>query len=669
MSLKELIDSSRSDKNTVHSYLDLYQRLLVGKKHSAKNVLEVGIYAGGSIKLWHDFFPNATIYGLDIIHIDNVWDGIKNNDRIKLYTSNDAYDDNFFTNNILNKGVRFDFMLDDGPHTLESMKRFIKLYSQVMTDDGILIIEDVQDWSWIEILKNEVPQHLKKYIKVYDLRPNKGRYDDIVFTINKSGHVPAEYHIVDTQRGLLTRFVSGKYEPTYFITKYPSYISESLLRFGTWDRELIEKAKKFITTDSNCIDISASNGVWSYHLGTHCINGRVLSFEPHVENYNLLCSNMYINGVNNVDTYRLCLSNYSSHNESCSVLNVEPKGTMVISNRTLHYNGWPEEIRLGLERVNYDLEKSKTVFKNLNYDLHLVETVALDMFLDQKRELSTMKIDLIMVNLKNYDLNVLKGMERCLNKSHPRIFTTLYNNQCEQVKKWLMKHGYKMYNVGQDEYMAIWDQNTIPYTPVRCETNDYKFLIILTATIDTHPNVKHLMQRSRDERLEIYNNALEKWSKVQSPKFKVVVVENSGYAWTTPRGIDLYSTKPELASNSTSKGQYELESINFVLNNVDLSQYDYVIKITGRYFIPNFERLLRSYGEYETICQTDSGSRCEIVGARVDLAKRIFEYPAIIDHVEDEYYMRTMGTKRLELPKMNIDPVRNGGGNALVYTL
>jgi len=35
-------------------------------------------------------------------------------------------------------------MLDDGPHTLESMKQFIKLYSQIMTDDGILIIEDVQ---------------------------------------------------------------------------------------------------------------------------------------------------------------------------------------------------------------------------------------------------------------------------------------------------------------------------------------------------------------------------------------------------------------------------------------------------------------------------------------------------------------------------------------------
>ena len=76
-------------------------------------------------------------------------------------------------------------MLDDGPHTLESMVQFIRLYSKIMADDGILIIEDVQDWSWINVLTNEVPDHLKQFVKVYDLRQNKGRYDDIVFTIDK----------------------------------------------------------------------------------------------------------------------------------------------------------------------------------------------------------------------------------------------------------------------------------------------------------------------------------------------------------------------------------------------------------------------------------------------------------------------------------------------------
>ena len=46
MSLEEIVDNSRTDKNTVHSYLPLYQKLLISKKETAKNVLEVGIYAG-----------------------------------------------------------------------------------------------------------------------------------------------------------------------------------------------------------------------------------------------------------------------------------------------------------------------------------------------------------------------------------------------------------------------------------------------------------------------------------------------------------------------------------------------------------------------------------------------------------------------------------------------
>ena len=188
MSLIDLVDNARTDKNTLHSYLQLYQQLLINKKETAKNVLEIGINQGGSIKLWYDFFTNAQVYGLDIAPIRDMWHEIKNKDRIKIGRF-DAYDVEFFNNNFLNNNIKFDFMLDDGPHTLESMKQFINLYSQIMTEDGILIIEDVQDWSWIEILKNETPEYLKQYIQVYDLRPNKNRYDDIVFTINKHSSI------------------------------------------------------------------------------------------------------------------------------------------------------------------------------------------------------------------------------------------------------------------------------------------------------------------------------------------------------------------------------------------------------------------------------------------------------------------------------------------------
>jgi len=193
MSLKELVDNTYTDKNTSHSYLELYETLLCAKKNTAQSVLEVGIgdfgnKNGGSIKLWRDYFTNATIYGLDILPIDRVLDELIHDERVVLYTETNAYDETIFANLFLNKGLKFDFMLDDGPHSLDSMKQFIKLYSQVMTENGILIIEDVQSWDWIDILKNEVPEHLKSFVKVYDLRANKNRYDDIVFTIDLSSN-------------------------------------------------------------------------------------------------------------------------------------------------------------------------------------------------------------------------------------------------------------------------------------------------------------------------------------------------------------------------------------------------------------------------------------------------------------------------------------------------
>ena len=191
MNLADFIDNFKTDKNTTHSYLGLYDKLLFKMKYTAKNVLEIGIgdfgeKNGGSIKLWRDYFETATIYGLDILPMDRVIDELKNDERVILYTSTNAYDENFFKTHFLDKNVKCDFMLDDGPHTLESMKQFIKLYSQILSDDGILVIEDVQSIDWIETLKNEVPDDLKPFIKVYDLRVNKNRYDDIVFTVDRS---------------------------------------------------------------------------------------------------------------------------------------------------------------------------------------------------------------------------------------------------------------------------------------------------------------------------------------------------------------------------------------------------------------------------------------------------------------------------------------------------
>ena len=188
-SLVEL-DNKITDKNTVHSYLPLYQKLLEPIRHTAENILEVGIgnfieKNGGSLLLWRNYFTKAKIHGVDILPQERVLDSLIQDKTVNLYCNTDAYDTNFISQKL--NHIKFDFLIDDGPHTLESQEKFVELYSPLLKEKGILIVEDVQDIEWLENLKNKTPEDLKKYIKNYDLRENKHRYDDIVFTINKSG--------------------------------------------------------------------------------------------------------------------------------------------------------------------------------------------------------------------------------------------------------------------------------------------------------------------------------------------------------------------------------------------------------------------------------------------------------------------------------------------------
>jgi hypothetical protein len=190
--LVDLIDNSLTDKNTCHSYIDTYEALFSPKKLLKNNVLEIGIGEpkqnkenGGSIKLWCDYFPLSNIYGLDIHHISNINDCIKNNDRITLITSVDAYSETFIENTFVKNNIKFDILIDDGPHTLDSMIFFLKHYLQLLNDDGILVIEDIPDINWTRILRDNTPEEFKKFIQIADLRHVKNRWDDIMFIIKK----------------------------------------------------------------------------------------------------------------------------------------------------------------------------------------------------------------------------------------------------------------------------------------------------------------------------------------------------------------------------------------------------------------------------------------------------------------------------------------------------
>lgn len=180
--LEELIDNSTTDKNTKHSYLPVYESKFQPYKNSAKFVLEIGIQRGGSIKLWHDYFKNATIVGMDIQPSEQNPPWILNNPRINLLNGCNAYD-NKLIEQLKQSGAKFDIMIDDGPHTLESMVIFAKYYSRLLAPNGTLVIEDIPDPDWLEPIAISLPESLRGSVEVADLRHVKGRWDDIMMFV------------------------------------------------------------------------------------------------------------------------------------------------------------------------------------------------------------------------------------------------------------------------------------------------------------------------------------------------------------------------------------------------------------------------------------------------------------------------------------------------------
>jgi len=172
-----------TDKQTIHSYGPVYETLLSPLAKKACTILEVGVAHGGSILLWHELCPKAQIIGMDIqnaVH-PSIFPRMKQ-ERFSFLIG-DAYNE-YAVGQVQNLAPRgIDFAIDDGPHSLESQQRFLQLYVPLLNAGGIAVIEDIQDYGWLDSLLPLVPENCS--YEVVDIRNVKGRYDDLMLVLKR----------------------------------------------------------------------------------------------------------------------------------------------------------------------------------------------------------------------------------------------------------------------------------------------------------------------------------------------------------------------------------------------------------------------------------------------------------------------------------------------------
>jgi len=211
--------------------------------------------------------------------------------------------------------------------------------------------------------------------------------------------------------------------------------------------------------------------------------------------------------------------------------------------------------------------------------------------------------------------------------------------------------------------------------------------ILLTTTVKTPKHISWLKQRNSHERLNMYIKKINKW--LNNTNFNIVVIENSGYNFAEyynnldekfKNRIEFISysydniplNEKEFLDKKEAKGQHELHAINYAYDKSNfIKKSDYIIKITGRYFIPDLENILNNKLNENNFIKIVRQSRkwrnwnrCEIIGCHKSVFNLLFLFPAKDDMVETEYMIRGNNIGSIyELPEMRLDePTMQGVG-------
>lgn len=124
-------------------YLPLYERYVAPWRDRPVRLLEIGVFKGGSLKLWRDFLgPQAVIYGIDINPECAALDGLHGQVRIGSQT------DAAFLLQVVKEMGGVDIVLDDGSHVSQHMHASLDVLYPLLPDGGLYIVEDTHACYW-----------------------------------------------------------------------------------------------------------------------------------------------------------------------------------------------------------------------------------------------------------------------------------------------------------------------------------------------------------------------------------------------------------------------------------------------------------------------------------------------------------------------------------------
>ena len=132
--------------NLIHKwmhYFEIYDRHFDTYRNKKITVVEFGVYHGGSLKMWRDYFgPKARIIGVDINPECKKFE----DKNTEIYIGDQ--EDRDFLKKLAKKIGQIDVVIEDGGHTMkQQIHTFEEIYPYV-SENGVFLIEDLHTSYW-----------------------------------------------------------------------------------------------------------------------------------------------------------------------------------------------------------------------------------------------------------------------------------------------------------------------------------------------------------------------------------------------------------------------------------------------------------------------------------------------------------------------------------------
>lgn len=124
-------------------YFDIYDFWFKKYKNKPIVILEIGVFQGGSLRMWRDYFgTEAEIFAIDINPLCKQFE----TEKTKIFIG--SQEDREFLKNVKDQIPKIDILIDDGGHTMNQQISTFEIMYEHINNEGLYLCEDLHTSYW-----------------------------------------------------------------------------------------------------------------------------------------------------------------------------------------------------------------------------------------------------------------------------------------------------------------------------------------------------------------------------------------------------------------------------------------------------------------------------------------------------------------------------------------